>query len=115
MAEEKEEVVTAITDEGNADVLVCKTESMDEKVCLDVTSEGEIRTQPTSYRKGMLDNNTYNLMEQLTNENKSLWRIKNNYRKDASNDKETQELWNFVEKEKQKLVKLLTEKLRKRL
>jgi hypothetical protein len=111
LAAENEEVLTAVSDEGNADVLVCKTEDKNQKVCLDVSSEGQ--TQASSGRR-MLDNNTYNLMEQLTNE-KSLWRIKNNYRNDASNDDEIQQVWNFIEKDKQELVKLLTEKLRERL
>ncbi len=33
-------------------------------------------------QEGMLSNNTYDLMAQLTEENQSLWRIKNNYKKD---------------------------------
>ena len=37
----------------------------------------------------MLDNDTYNLMEQLEIENRSLWRIKNSYKKDASTDNES--------------------------
>ena len=68
-----------------------------------------------SNEKGMLDNNTYNLMEQLTIENRSLWHIKNNYKNDAAMDNENKQLWNRIEKDKEELVKLLTEKLRKRL
>lgn len=112
MAEEKEEVVKAILDEGHADALVCKTETENEKVCLNVGAEEH---NEVASRKGMLDNNTYNLMEQLTNGNKSFWRIKNNFRNDASNNNEIQELWIFIEKDKQELAKLLTEKLQKRL
>jgi len=65
--------------------------------------------------KCMLDNNTYNLMEQLEIESKSLWRIKNDYKNDSSTDNETRELWNFIEKDKEKVVRLLSEKVRERL
>ena len=63
----------------------------------------------------MLDDNTYNLMEQLEIENKSLWRIKNNYKKDASADNESRQLWSLIEKDKEEIVRLLTEKIRQRL
>ncbi len=66
-------------------------------------------------RKGMLDNNTYNLLEQLTIENKSLWRIKNNYKKDAAGDQEAMEFWNYLEQDKADHIKKLTELLEKRL
>ena len=63
----------------------------------------------------MLDNNTYNLMEQLEIENRSLWRIKNDYKNDASTDNESKQLWNFIEKDKEEVVRRLTEKVRQRL
>ena len=63
----------------------------------------------------MLDNNTYDLMEQLLIENKSLWRIKNNYKNDSAMDNEAKQVWNFIEKDKEELVKMLTEKLKERL
>jgi len=65
--------------------------------------------------KCMLDNNTYNLMEQLEIENKSLWRIKNNYRNDASMDNESKHLWKLIERDKEEVVRLLAEKIRERL
>ncbi len=65
--------------------------------------------------KGMRDNDTYNLMEQLEVENRSLWRIKNNYKNDASTDNESKQLWSLIEKDKEKVVMLLTEKVRERL
>jgi hypothetical protein len=65
--------------------------------------------------KCMIDNNTYNLMEQLEIENKSLWRIKNNYENDASTDNESKQLWKLIEKDKEEVVRLLTEKVRQRL
>ncbi len=109
MATEIEEVVTAISSKGDMDVLVCSADK-DEQTCIDMSVEPNALSE-----KGMLDNNTYNLMEQLINENKSLWRIKNNYKNDASNNAEIQQVWNLIEKDKQKLVKLLVRKLRERL
>jgi hypothetical protein len=109
LATENEEVVTAISAKGDTDILVCDTEK-DEQTCVDMNTEKNALPE-----KSMLDNNTYNLMEQLIEENKSLWRIKNSYRNDASDDNEIGELWNFIQKDKQELVKLLTEKLRERL
>ncbi len=38
----------------------------------------------------MENNNVYNLMHQLTQESKSLWRIKNNYQSETSSDGENQ-------------------------
>ncbi len=66
-------------------------------------------------QEGMLSNSTYNLMEQLTQENQSLWRIKNNYKKDSANDQEAMEFWNYLEKDKVEHIKRLTELVEKRL
>ena len=59
-----------------------------QKTYLEMESESQIKTQnePFGLRrfgKGMFDNDTYNLMEQLEIENRSLWRIKNSYKNDA--------------------------------
>ncbi len=45
----------------------------------------------------MLGNNTYNLMSELVEVNRSLWRIKNQYRKDA-NESRCGECINFWKK-----------------
>ncbi len=66
-------------------------------------------------QQGMLSNSAYDLMAQLTEENQSLWRIKNNYKRDAANDKEAMEFWNYLEKNKQDHIKRLTELLGKRI
>lgn len=66
-------------------------------------------------QKPMLDNNTYNLMEQLLIESKSLWRIKRNYKNDSGMDNEIRDVWNSVERDKEQLVNMLREKLRNRL
>jgi hypothetical protein len=63
----------------------------------------------------MLDNETYDLLEQLLIENKSLWRIQNNYKRDSAMDNETRQIWSVIEKDKQKTVKMLIEKLKARL
>ena len=100
--------------------MVCnKEEDKKEKVCTDLestkTGTSDNKSRQNSCEKGMLDNNTYNLLEQLNVENKSLWRIKNNYKNDALMDKESRQVWSFLEKDKQKIVKLLTERLKERL
>jgi hypothetical protein len=49
----------------------------------------------------MLDNHLYNLMMQAVDEHKSVYRIKNMYKKDAKNCKECQALWDQLEKDKE--------------
>lgn len=51
----------------------------------------------------MKNNNLYNLMTQLTQESRSLWRIKNEYTKDAK-DKELKAFWKDLAEEKTLLV-----------
>lgn len=51
----------------------------------------------------MKNNNLYNLMTQLTQESRSLWRIKNEYQKDAK-DKELKAFWKELAAEKEALV-----------
>jgi hypothetical protein len=62
-----------------------------------------------------LDNNTYNLMMQLIEENQSLWQIKNNYIKDANSCGECQEFWKKLEMDKEEHIKDLEELVRKHL
>ncbi len=52
----------------------------------------------------MKNNNLYNLMTQLTQEARSLWRIKNDYMKDAGKSKELKQFWTEVANEKQVLI-----------
>ncbi len=49
-------------------------------------------------------NNLYNLMTQLVQEQKSLWRIQNEYIKDAGKDSELKDFWLDVAEEKQMLI-----------
>ncbi len=53
----------------------------------------------------MLDNNTYNLMEQITEESKSLWRIRNTYKKDASGCKDCADFWDKLARDKEQHIK----------
>jgi len=48
----------------------------------------------------MEHNNTYNLMNQITQESKSLWRIKKNYIKEAKS-KDLKSFWTKLAKEKE--------------
>jgi hypothetical protein len=50
------------------------------------------------------NNNLYNLMTQLVQEQKSLWRIKDEYMKDAGKDKELKQFWAEVAAEKELLI-----------
>ncbi len=102
--------------------MVYKTTEIDrgKKAYLEMESGEQAKAKNPPFKlgasgKGMLDNDTYNLMEQLEIENKSLWRIKSSYRKDASKDNESKQLWNLIEKDKEEVVRLLTEKVRERL
>lgn len=63
----------------------------------------------------MMDNHTYNIMKQLVQEHKSLWRIKNNYLKDASGHDDCITFWNELATQKEKVVEELTALLKKYL
>ena len=69
--------------------------------------------KPAASEEGLMDDDTFNLMEQLEVENKSLWRIRNSYKNSA--DSVSRHLWSYMEKDKEKVVRLLTEKIRERL
>jgi hypothetical protein len=49
----------------------------------------------------MLDNHLYNLMLQLVQEQKSWWRIKNEYQKDLGDCTTCQAFWQKLEKDKE--------------
>ncbi len=51
----------------------------------------------------MKNNNLYNLMTQLTQEARSLWRIKNEYQKDTKS-KELKSFWKELAEEKEALI-----------
>ncbi|MDA1334455.1 MAG: hypothetical protein O2794_00365 [bacterium] len=49
----------------------------------------------------MFDNHAYNLMLQMTEEHKSLWRIKNEYTKDAGDCSGCKGIWEKLAKDKE--------------
>ena len=50
------------------------------------------------------DNNMYNLMTQLVQEQKSLWRIEHDYMLDAGKDADLKQFWDDVAEEKRILI-----------
>jgi hypothetical protein len=117
LSKPNEEVLTTTSSEGDTSFMVCQTDanSKNQKVCMDVNNKTQTAQSTAESKKRMLDNNTYDLMEQLLTENKSLWRIKNNYKNDAATDNEAKQLWNVIEKDKEELIQMLQEKLKERL
>lgn len=63
----------------------------------------------------MFTNNLYNLMLQAVEEHKSLWRIKDEYQKDAKKSKESALFWKALVKDKEAHIKTLKELLRTEL
>ena len=61
-----------------------------------------------------MKNDLFNLINQLTQESKSLWRIKSVYKKDAKGA-EQKSFWAKVEKEKMTLVKELQARIKKEM
>lgn len=60
----------------------------------------------------MLDNHLYNLVEQLAQENKSLWRISDEYQKDAEGCAACQDFWSKMIAEKEQHIADLTQLLK---
>lgn len=63
----------------------------------------------------MLDNNVYNLMMQLTEEHKSLWRITNDYVKDAKKSPEAKKFWTKLAEDKEEHIKELSKLIKKEM
>jgi len=63
----------------------------------------------------MTHNNIYNLCRQLTEENTSLWRIRDEYIKDATGKDELQDFWRKLEKDKETHILKLQELIKKYL
>ena len=63
----------------------------------------------------MTENHIYNLMKQMVQENKSLWRIKNNYIKDSGDCEECQSFWRKMETDKEERIKELEWLIKKHL
>ncbi|MBD3360498.1 hypothetical protein GF366_01715 [Candidatus Peregrinibacteria bacterium] len=61
------------------------------------------------------DNHTHNLLEQLVTEQKSLWRIKNMYGKDAGDCEKCREFWEKMKKDKEEHIAELTDLVKSHL
>jgi hypothetical protein len=55
----------------------------------------------------MLQDHVYDLMNQLVQESQSLWRIKKHYKKNAEGCKKCVELWEGLERDKERHLKEL--------
>ncbi len=62
-----------------------------------------------------MENNVYNLMAQLHTESKSLWRIKNEYKRDAEECTSCATFWTELEKQKEENVRNLEAMIRDHL
>lgn len=60
----------------------------------------------------MLDNNTYNLMEDITNLSKSLYRY-DTYIRDAKGCKSCQEFWKKMKKQREEELSMFLQELQK--
>jgi len=63
----------------------------------------------------MIDNHIYNLILQMTEENKSLWRIKNNYMNDSGDCADCKAFWEMMEKDKEEHISDLRELIKKHI
>ncbi|MBI5798773.1 MAG: hypothetical protein HZB10_02480 [Candidatus Yonathbacteria bacterium] len=63
----------------------------------------------------MLNNHVYNLLSQATQEHRSLWRIKDSYKKDAEGCAECATFWAKMEKDKEDHVTELEVMIKKHL
>ena len=63
----------------------------------------------------MLDNHAYNLIEQLSQEHKSLWRIKDMYLSDSANCSECAAFWRALADQKEAQISTLRELVKKHL
>jgi hypothetical protein len=63
----------------------------------------------------MLENHHYNLLEQIVDESKSLWRIRYKYKKDAEQCKECIDFWEKLEVDKEAHIKELSKLIKTHL
>ena len=61
----------------------------------------------------MLRNNIFNLANQLVQESKSLWRIKNEYMREAVGSDDLMNFWKKLEKDKEEHITELQQLLKK--
>ncbi len=63
----------------------------------------------------MLDNHLYNLMEQIVQENKSLWRITKNYPTDAGDCDKCTSFWDKMKADKEEHINEMLEMIKAHL
>jgi len=63
----------------------------------------------------MLENCIYNLMEQIVDESKSLWRISKRYKQDAGDCTQCQAFWEKLDEDKEEHIEELTELIKAHL
>lgn len=63
----------------------------------------------------MLDNHLYNLLAQMVEENKSLWRLKNKYIPDAGDCQECQSFYQNLTSQKEAVVQQLSSLIKSHL
>ena len=63
----------------------------------------------------MLDNHIYNLVLQMTEEHKSLWRVRNHYKGDAGDCQECKAFWEKMEQDKEEHITELQELIKNHL
>lgn len=63
----------------------------------------------------MLNNHLYNLLLQMTEEHKSLWRIKKSYLKDSGKCRECVTFWKKMTAEKEKQISALQRLIKRHL
>jgi len=63
----------------------------------------------------MFENHVYNLMMQFVQEHKSLWRVKNEYKKDAKDCADCQKFWGKMEADKKDHIQELNGLIKKHL
>jgi hypothetical protein len=63
----------------------------------------------------MTDNNLYNLMTQLTQESRSLWRIENEYSADAEGDAAATAFWDKLADDKREHIEELQKLIKERM
>ena len=63
----------------------------------------------------MLENHLYNLLNQLTQEHKSLWRIKETYKQDVGGCDQCTAFWDKLTTDKEEHIRELTEMIKTHL
>jgi hypothetical protein len=63
----------------------------------------------------MFDNHIYNLMKQMVQEHKALWRIKKHYKEDAGDCADCKAFWGDMERDKEAHIEKISELLKQHM